>query len=83
MKQRLAVLIIGALLAVSVASNAAADSSTCQTYSPQTCTTVSTTGSVTTSSLPFTGLDVGLLLAGGAGLLGTGLVLRTLSRRIN
>jgi hypothetical protein len=31
------------------------------------------------SSLPFTGLDVGLLLAGGAGLLGAGVLVRRLS----
>lgn len=77
---------------------AAFASSTCQAYNPQTCSSVSsgTSGSgssgsgpgsatATTSSgtLPFTGLDVVLLVAGGGALLATGLVVRRLSRRLN
>lgn len=38
-------------------------------------------GPTSAGSLPFTGLDVVLLAAGGATLLGAGLVVRTLSRR--
>ena len=37
----------------------------------------------TQSSLPFTGLDVVLLAAGGGSLLGAGLVVRRLSRGVN
>lgn len=64
-------------------------SSTCQAYNPQTCNVLSTTQqSATTStthsdSLPFTGLDVVLLLIGGGTLIGTGLVVRALTRRVN
>ncbi len=85
--KRLAGLITGAVLALSVAGNAMATSSTCQAYnscqgtSATTTTGVTTTG--TTTTLPFTGLDVALLLAGGAGLLGSGLVVRRISRRVN
>lgn len=93
--KRLAILMTGAVLALSVAGNAmAAGSSSCSAYNPQTCSTVTTTttpavGGVTTSqatttsTLPFTGMDVALLLVGGAGLLGAGLVVRRLSRRVN
>ncbi len=77
--KRLAALITGVVLAVSVAGSAMA-SSTCSAYNPQGCTqstsTTVTPTTVTTSTLPFTGLDVALLLAGGAGLLGVGLVVR-------
>jgi hypothetical protein len=74
---------------------AAFASSTCQAYSPQTCGSVnsgtsgsgggpgSTTATTSSGTLPFTGLDVILLVAGGAALLGTGLVVRRLSRRLN
>jgi hypothetical protein len=60
-------------------------SSTCQTYSPQTCNVVSTTtpNATNSGSLPFTGLDVVLLVAGGGTLIGTGLVVRVLTRRLN
>jgi hypothetical protein len=67
----------------------AAGSSTCQGYKRQTCNVVSTTqsggptGATHSDSLPFTGLDVVLLLLGGATLLGTGLVVRVLTRRVN
>ncbi len=49
---------------------------------PNSATPNSTTASAT-NDLPFTGLDVALLLAGGGLLLGTGLVVRRISRRIN
>ena len=62
----------------------AAGSSTCQGYNSQTCGPVTTTTSTTSSgTLPFTGLDVVLLVAGGGTLLGTGFVIRRLSRRLN
>jgi hypothetical protein len=71
-------------LALLVPATALASSSTCQTYSPQTCNVVTTqTGATSSGSLPFTGLDVVLLVAAGATLIGTGLVVRALTRRVN
>jgi hypothetical protein len=69
-------------------SAAFASSSTCQNYNPQDCsiqsntaarTTASTPASTSQGTLPFTGLDVVLLAAGGATLLGAGLCVRRLS----
>jgi hypothetical protein len=85
------------VLALAVPSIAVAASSTCQAYGPQTCSSVSngnvstgtSPGSTTTTTanssgtLPFTGLDVALLVAGGGTLLGAGFVVRRLSRRLN
>jgi hypothetical protein len=74
------VLAVFALMAPSIASA----SSTCQAYSPQLCGSVTTTTSATSSStLPFTGLDVVLLVAGGGTLLGAGFVVRRMSRRLD
>jgi hypothetical protein len=92
MKRFVTLLVVGAALLVP--SAAFAGSSTCQGYSGQTCNikhvssndSVSTTASPTTSSastLPFTGLDVLLLAAGGGSLLGAGLVVRRLSRNLD
>jgi len=63
----------------------ATSSSTCQAYNPQTCNALSTTqhSATNSGSLPFTGLDVVLLLIGGGTLIGTGLVVRALTRRVN
>jgi hypothetical protein len=64
-------------------------SSTCQAYSPQSCIvssnagTTATTAPSTDSSLPFTGLNVGLLAVGGGVLLGSGLVMRMVTRRLD
>jgi hypothetical protein len=84
------------VLAVFVPGTAVASSSTCQAYNPQLCSSVgnnntsngSTPGSdsasnSSASTLPFTGLDVVLLVAGGGALLGAGFVVRRLSRRLN
>jgi hypothetical protein len=67
------------------APNAALASSTCQAYGGQTCNNVTTTTETasSTGTLPFTGLDVVLLVAGGGTLLGAGFVVRKLSRRLN
>jgi hypothetical protein len=80
--------VLGVLLLM-VPSGALA-SSTCQSYSPQTCASTGNTPASTASAnasssgtLPFTGLDVVLLLAGGGTLLGAGLVVRRMSRRLN
>jgi hypothetical protein len=81
------------VLALAIPSFAVAASSTCQAYGPQTCSSVSngnvstgTSPTTTTNSagtLPFTGLDVALLVAGGGMLLGAGFVVRRLARRLN
>ena len=57
--------------------------STCQAYNPQLCSITHTPPSAPGSTLPFTGLDVALLLGGGATLLGAGLIVRRLSRRLS
>jgi hypothetical protein len=38
---------------------------------------------VTTSTLPFTGLDIALLVAGGVVLMGAGFLVRVASRRLS
>jgi hypothetical protein len=83
---------IMALLALPSAA-LASGSSTCSSYNPQLCQIVGN-GSVNTpssgstvvpsatqsaGSLPFTGLDLGLVAAGGAVLIGAGLAARRLS----
>lgn len=78
--KRIATLIVGIALMVP-GSALAQSSSTCQAYNPQLCPVTTTT--TTSSTLPFTGLDAILLAAGGGGLLGAGLVVRRLSRRLN
>jgi len=91
--KRIALLaVVAGLMAPSAAM---AQSSTCQAYNPQLCSSVSgvaaatsstsgTTASTTSSegTLPFTGLDVVLLVAGGGALLGAGFVVRRLSKRL-
>jgi hypothetical protein len=67
------------LMLVASSSALAQESSSCAAYNPQTSCTV-TTSSAAAGTLPFTGLDVGLLVAGGGLLLGAGLVVRRLSR---
>ena len=79
-----------------VVPSAALASSTCQAYRPQLCSSVgsgntssgsssgtSPSSTNTAGTLPFTGLDVVLLVAGGGTLLATGFVIRRLSRRLN
>ena len=72
-----------AVLALAAPAAASAESSTCQAYNPQLCKVTTTPSSTAASSssgtLPFTGLDVALLAAGGGGLLGIGLVVRRFS----
>jgi hypothetical protein len=86
MKRIAALVGVVGMLALAVPSLAVA-SSTCQAYGSQTCGSVGN-GNVTTSSassgtLPFTGLDVVLLVAGGGTLLAAGFLVRRLSRRLN
>jgi hypothetical protein len=64
----------------------AESSSTCEAYNPQTCNSIEPQQPTTTSTegtLPFTGLDVALLAVGGGTLLGAGVVVRRLSRRLD
>jgi predicted S18 family serine protease len=77
--RRIATLVVLLAFVAAPASAFAQSSSTCQAYNPQTCTT----SQVSTGQLPFTGLDVVLLIVGGGTLLGAGFVVRTLSRRLN
>jgi hypothetical protein len=90
MKRFVTLLVVGAALLVPTA--ALANSSTCQAYNQQMCsihnssagaTNTTATTATSQSTLPFTGLDVVLLAAGGGSLLGAGLVVRRLSRRLN
>jgi hypothetical protein len=92
--KRLAAFMTVMLLALSVAGTAwAANSSDCQAYNTCSTTTAVTTtpspsvGATTTTAaattLPFTGMDVGLLLLGGVGLLGAGFAVRRFARRLN
>jgi hypothetical protein len=86
--KRIATLIASMALLVLPSTALASGSSTCQSYNPQLCgvkstvsaTTTTATPITTSSTLPFTGLDVVLLAAGGGTLLGAGLLVRRLSR---
>jgi hypothetical protein len=92
MKRFMILLVVGAALIVP--SGALATSSQAGAYNPQLPNGTSinndssndATNATTTTSqstLPFTGLDVVLLAVGGGSLLGAGLVVRVLSRRLN
>ena len=79
--RRIAILVVAIALMVPSAA-LAQGSSTCQAYNPQIACTP-TTATTSQGTLPFTGLDVALLAAGGGTLLGLGLIVRRLSRRID
>jgi hypothetical protein len=85
--KKIVALIVGlALMAPSAAL--AQGGSTCQSYNPQLCSVAGNTHGTTAttasaSTLPFTGLDVVLLAAGGGVLLGAGLLVRRLSRNFD
>jgi hypothetical protein len=88
--KRIAILAIGVALMLP-AMALASGSPTCQAYSPQLCSvntskvpsTPTEATATTASTLPFTGLNVGLLVLGGGALLGAGFVMRRFSRRLN
>jgi hypothetical protein len=81
--KRIATMLVGIALVLAAPSSAlASSSSTCQAYNPQLCSNVSA-ASTSSGTLPFTGLDVVLLAAGGGMLVGAGLVVRRLSRRLD
>lgn len=79
------VMLVVVVAALMVPAAAFADSSTCQAYNPQLCESSSagTTTDASEGTLPFTGLDVALLAAGGGTLLAAGFVVRRLSNRPN
>jgi hypothetical protein len=74
--RRIATLLVLAFALMAPASALA--NSTCSAYNRQTCTVPPNDG-----QLPFTGLDVVLLVAGGAALLGAGFVVRRVSRNLS
>jgi hypothetical protein len=88
------VAVVASLSLVAAAPAGAAVSPTCRAYhprcssivssssSPNTSATPTTTTTTGTGSLPFTGLDVGLLVAGGGSLAGLGYAIRRTSKRI-
>lgn len=83
--KRIFATLIASIALLAAPSAAFAESSTCESYHAQLCqvqkTAPSGTPSTTqsASTLPFTGLDVVLLAAGGGALLGAGLVVRRFS----
>jgi hypothetical protein len=80
----IATLVVALALMVAPSMAFAQESSTCQAYNPQLCTsTDGNDGGTSQGTLPFTGLDVALLAIGGGGLLGAGLVVRRISRRMD
>jgi hypothetical protein len=84
--QRIAILVVAAALMLPAAAFAQS-SSTCQAYNRELCSSVNSSDTTSTtnsaSTLPFTGLDVVLLAAGGGTLVGAGFVVRRLSRRLD
>jgi hypothetical protein len=87
--KRFVTLFVVSVALLAPAGALAVSSSTCQAYSQQVCAVQSSsndaadTTTTSQSTLPFTGLDVVLLVVGGGTLLGAGLVVRVLSRRLN
>jgi hypothetical protein len=81
--RRIATLVAGISLMAPGAA-LAQSSSTCQAYNPQLCiVSPNSTTASSSGTLPFTGLDVVLLAAGGGTLVGAGFVVRKVSRRLN
>lgn len=76
MKRFITLLVGLALMVGPSAAFAQSSSSECQTYSSETCSVTETSG-----TLPFTGLDVPVLIAVGGGLLGVGFAVRRISRQ--
>jgi hypothetical protein len=85
-RRAVAIVLVVMLALVSVAAPAAAQGPTARGYDESRVlgeiqNESGTPPSTTTKSLPFTGLDLGIVALMGAGLLGTGLVLRRNARQ--
>ncbi len=80
--RRIVILLVGLALLLPQAASAA--SSTCQAYNPQTCSALrsSRNDGPVSGTLPFTGINVTLLAAGGVALLGVGLLVRRAARHL-
>lgn len=84
--KRIAALLVG-LVVMLVPGSALAQSSTCQAYNPQLCnvsasTEATTSGVSSGGTLPFTGLDIGLLAVCGGVLVVGGGVVRSRGKRL-
>lgn len=81
------IVLLALAIALMLPGVAVAASSTCQSYNPQLCSEISGSdgklSQSTSGTLPFTGVDVALLAAGGVTLLGAGFVVRRVSRRLD
>ena len=82
MKRMIALLALVFALAIP-ASALANGGSSCQTYNPQTCGSVSDVSGSSSKSLPFTGITVWLLALGGITLMGAGLAVRRITYNAN
>ena len=82
--RRIATLTVAIALMLMAPASAFASSSTCQAYNPETCPVQNgQQSSVSSGTLPFTGLDIVLLVAGGGVLLGAGFLVRRVSRNLS
>ena len=85
--KRIATLVV-AIALMAIPASALGSSSTCMAYNPETGTSQPSNSSncepgTNTGQLPFTGLDVVLLVVGGGALLGAGFVIRRVSRNLS
>jgi hypothetical protein len=84
--KRFATLLVGLALMLAPSAAFAQGTSECQTYGPETCNVANsnvTSTSAGAKTLPFTGIDVGLLAVVGGGLLGAGFAVRRVARNTN
>ena len=75
-------IVLAALSVVLAPGTVLAQSSACQAYNPQLCSEAATSGVASNGTLPFTGLDVGLLAVGGGLLFVGGMLLRARIKRL-
>jgi hypothetical protein len=84
--KRIAASLVGVALTLAPGS-ALAQSSSCQAYNPQLCnvsagTEATPSGVASSGTLPFTGLDIGLLAVCGGVLVAGGVVVRSRAKRL-